>query len=78
ADNYIGDYAVTVEADGAAQANAGQDGDGPVVGDEGDSADGLTATFSVVADDDAPGGGDDGSDDDSGNGDNGSGDDGSG
>jgi LPXTG-motif cell wall-anchored protein len=76
-DNYLGDYEVTVDADDVDTANAGQDSAEAQA--EAAAADDLTATFSVVADDDAPEGGDDGDNGDGGNGgDNGGGDNGDG
>ena len=57
-EDYLGDYEVTVDADDVDTANAGQDS--AETHAEAAAADDLTATFSAVADDDAPEGGDDG------------------
>src|SRR5699024_85352 len=58
ADNYIGDYSVEVDGVEAADANAGAE----QAATGASAADDLSGTFSVVADEDAPGGGDDGDD----------------
>lgn len=56
ADNYIGDYSVEVDGVDSADANAGAE----QAAAEASAAADLSGTFSVVADEDAPGGGDDG------------------
>lgn len=67
ASNYIGDYSVEVDGVDSADANAGTE----QAATDASAADDLSGSFSVVADEDAPGGG--GDDDGSGDGDDGDG-----